>query len=190
MRRFHQCLLIFSFVGFSWLAMMAVHELGHVVGAALTGATVDRVVLHPLAISRTDVSNNQHPLVVVWAGPAVGVLLPLAALGLSTLAKLPGKYLVRFFAGFCLVANGAYIGCGTIEGIGDAGEMLRHGSRLWELWIFGATTVLLGFVLWNRLGSHFGLGPANGNVNRPAAYLSATLLALTVLAEWCLSSLH
>ena len=28
--------------------MMAFHELGHVVGALLTGGTVERVVLHPL----------------------------------------------------------------------------------------------------------------------------------------------
>jgi hypothetical protein len=188
MRRIHQILLIVTCVAFSWLSMMVVHELGHVLGATCTGARVDKVVLHPLAISRTDVSENRHPLIVVWAGPVLGVLLPLAGLGAFVLAKLPGQYFVRFFAGFCLVANGAYIGFGSFEQIGDAGDMLRHGSPAWWLWVFGTLTVPLGFVLWNGLGSHFGFGAANGVVNRSAAYLSATLLALTVLAELCLST--
>jgi len=66
MRRFHQFLFSVSIVAMSWLIMMATHELGHVIGAALTRGTVKRVVLHPLAISRTDISPNPHPSVVVW----------------------------------------------------------------------------------------------------------------------------
>ncbi len=77
MKRFDQILLIASFVAFSWLAMQAVHELGHVLGASATGGTVTKVALHPLALSRTDVSPNPHPLLVVWAGPIVGALVPL-----------------------------------------------------------------------------------------------------------------
>jgi hypothetical protein len=61
----------------SWLAMQAVHELGHILAAWLTGGTVERVILEPLAISRTDVSPNPSPLAVAWAGPLVGVALPL-----------------------------------------------------------------------------------------------------------------
>ena len=44
MRRFHQLLSIASILAVSWLAMMAVHEFGHVVGAYLTGGHVERVV--------------------------------------------------------------------------------------------------------------------------------------------------
>jgi hypothetical protein len=80
--------------------MMGVHELGHVVGAWLTGGVVQKVVLHPLAISRTDVEPNPQPLVVVWAGPFVGVLLPLGAGSLFHVGKFRGAYLLRFFAGF------------------------------------------------------------------------------------------
>src|SRR5208282_6187597 len=99
--------LIGTFLPLCWLAMMAVHELGHVVGAVATGGRVERVVLHPLTISRTDVSPNPHPLMVVWAGPSVGVLLPLAFLSAAKLSKLTWTYLAQFFAGFCLIANGA-----------------------------------------------------------------------------------
>jgi hypothetical protein len=111
--------------------MMAVHELGHVVGAVVTGGTVERVVLHPLAISRTDVSPNPNPVLVVWAGPLVGVLLPLALLVIFKVGRVSLAYLSQFFAGFCLIANGAYIGVGSFARIGDAGDMLRHGSPRW-----------------------------------------------------------
>jgi hypothetical protein len=57
---------------------MAVHELGHVIGAVISGGVVERVVLHPLTISRTDVSPNPHPGIVVWLGPVIGCLFPLA----------------------------------------------------------------------------------------------------------------
>ena len=77
---------------------------------------------------------------------------------------------------------------GAFGGVGDAGDLLRHGSPIWTLWLFGVATVPLGFVLWNGLGRDFGFGCANGVVNHKAAYLSAALLALTVLAELCLSA--
>ena len=78
MKRTNQFILIATFIPFCWLAFMAVHELGHVVAANLTGGTVTKIVVHPLAISRTDVSPNLNPLAVVWTGPILGVLLPLS----------------------------------------------------------------------------------------------------------------
>jgi hypothetical protein len=70
--------------------MMAVHEAGHVLGALLTGGTVKVVVLHPLKISCTVLSHNPHPLLVTWAGPAIGVLIPLAAFGVAAAIRMPG----------------------------------------------------------------------------------------------------
>ena len=65
MARLHQTVLIVATLIGSWLAMQAVHELGHVLGAALTGSRVECVVLHPLTISRTDVVYGTSPL-LVW----------------------------------------------------------------------------------------------------------------------------
>ena len=65
----------------AWLVMMAVHEAGHVLGAHLTGGTVKVVVLHPLKVSCTVLSHNPHPLLVTWAGPVIGVLIPLVVFG-------------------------------------------------------------------------------------------------------------
>lgn len=183
MKRLDQIIQIISFIAFSWLAMQAVHELGHVVGACATGGGVTKVVLHPATISRTDVSPNPRPLFVVWAGPVLGVLLPLAAFGIAKLLKSPGLYLFQFFAGFCLIANGAYIGGGSLEGFADAGDMLRHGSSVWQLIVFGVVSVALGLYLWNGLGSYFGLGEARGSVSRSAAIVAAVLFVVVAGVE-------
>src|SRR5262245_2292907 len=120
MKRLHQGVLIGSTLALCWLGMMAVHELGHVCGAWVTGGRVGKVVLHPSTISRADLTHNPRPLVVVWAGPVVGVVAPLAAWGVAAGLRWSEAYLARFFAGFCLLANGAYIGAGSFEGVGDA----------------------------------------------------------------------
>jgi hypothetical protein len=177
-KRLHQGTLIVSVLLSSWLGMQAVHESGHVLGACLTGGRVARVVWHPLTISRTDLSHNPRPLFVVWAGPVFGALLPLALWGVA--AGLPGAFVLRFFAGFCLIANGAYIGGGSFDRIGDCGEMLRHGSGLWQLWLFGAVAVPAGLWLWHRQGPHFGLGPAEGRVSIGVTFASLAVCFLLV----------
>jgi len=53
-RRNDQSLLIGTLIPLCWLLMMAVHEGGHFLCALLTNGRVTAVVLHPLAISRTD----------------------------------------------------------------------------------------------------------------------------------------
>jgi hypothetical protein len=183
MHRFHQLLLIGTFLPLCWLGMMAVHELGHVLGAVASGGTVERVVLHPLAISRTDVSPNPRPLVVVWSGPLIGVLLPLTLFVIAKFSRFHWAYLVQFFAGFCLIANGAYLGADSFVKGGDGREMLWHGSPVWSLWLFAVVTFPGGLCLWNGLGPRFGLGQAAGRVEHPAAYISLAVLLLTVLLE-------
>ncbi|MCA9007144.1 MAG: hypothetical protein KDA70_17850, partial [Planctomycetaceae bacterium] len=57
MSRLYQLVFIFSLLYGCWLAMMGVHELGHLLGGLFTGGSISRVVLHPLSISRTDLSS-------------------------------------------------------------------------------------------------------------------------------------
>ena len=187
MKRLNQAILVASFVPFCWLAFMAIHELGHVIAGLFTGGTITKVVVHPLAISRTDVSPNPNPLVTVWAGPIIGVILPLGIWAVFWKFKIPGDYLARFFAGFCLIANGAYIGTGSFENIGDAGDMMKHGSPIWLLWLFGIITAPIGFLSWHRLGTKFGLGESNGNVDEWAAYVSLGLFIALFLATFLIS---
>lgn len=170
-------LLIASTMGLSWHAMQAVHEFGHVIGAIASGGRVERVVLHPLTISQTDVSPNPNPLLVVWCGPLLGILLPLAAWGGMRAAAPRLAYLARFFAGFCLVANGAYIGVGAAWPVGDAEVMRRLGVPAWLMAVFGIACVSAGLALWHRLGPAFGLD-GRSRV-RPGH-------ALAILAAWVL----
>jgi len=177
-RRVHQIVLILSTLLGSWLGMQAVHESGHVVGAWLTGGQVAKVVLYPLTISRTDLAVNPSPLFVVWCGPVMGVVLPLVLWGIAVGLRITGAFVLRFFAGFCLIANGAYIGCGSFDRVGDCKQMLRFGSGLWQLWLFGVLTVPLGLWLWHRQGPYFGLGLAEGKVSPGVAYGSLIVCGL------------
>ena len=179
--KFHQAILVVSTLLGSWLGMQEAHELGHVIGAFFTGGEIARVVLHPLTISRTEMIGNPHPLVVVWAGPLLGVVFPLILWALLAAGRVPAAFVARFFAGFCLIANGAYIGVGSFLGAGDCGEMLRQGSPIWVLRAFGAVAVPIGLWLWNGLGPSFGLGDADGKVSRQAAYGSLVVFSFLVL---------
>ncbi|MEM9942666.1 MAG: hypothetical protein AAF939_13970 [Planctomycetota bacterium] len=187
MERLHQVLFIVSVLALSWFAMMAIHELGHIAGAIATGGTVQKVVLHPLTISRTDVSPNPSPLVVVWLGPIIGSVLPIIICGL-----IPKRFpLVRntaiFFAGFCLVANGAYIAIGSFEQIGDCGVMLRAGSPQWTLILFGAFTIPIGILLWHRLGSVQEFLSDSNRVDPGFTYTVLGALIVTVGLEFLIS---
>ena len=147
MKRLPQILLIATFIAFSWLAMQVVHEAGHVLLARLTGAEVTKVALHPLIMSRTDLAEDPHPLAVVWGGPLVGSLFPLLLFALAAVFRWPGAYLLRFFAGFCLIANGVYIGIGHFLADGaDPWVMMENGSPRWLLVLFGAAAFPVGMI--------------------------------------------
>ncbi len=183
-----QVVLILSFGCLCWLGMQIIHECGHVLAAWVSGGHVSKVVLHPLVISRTDVRYNPHPLFVVWAGPLFGSIFPLLCyLGVAAV-KLRIAYLFRFFAGSCFVINGAYIGMGSIQGVADASDMLYYGSARWQLIAFGICAYALGFFLWHKLGPCFGLGNAEGNVNRLDAIASFVMLVLVTGIEVIIGS--
>jgi hypothetical protein len=185
--RIWQALLIVSLLGFSWLAMMAVHELGHIVHAKLSRGTVERVVLGPFEISRTDVSPNPHPQFVAWGGAIWGTIIPLLLMAVVRFTARTYSYLAEFFAGFCCLANGLYLAAGSFAGVGDAGDLLRHGAARWQLWLFGVPVSILGLWLWNGLGSQFGFSPANKQVDVRVVIGLGLATAIAVLLELLLS---
>ena len=170
------CFLIL-YLANCWLWMQGVHEFGHVIGAVVSGGHVKCIVWHIATISRTDVAPNPHPLLVCWAGPVLGGLLPFC---LHLFAWRNSK-LSAFFVGFCFVANGAYISIGSIDQIGDAGELLRLGSEIWQLWLTGLIAIMLGLGIWHRMGRLEEL--KHWSVSRPAMTIQATLLAITLIIQ-------
>lgn len=179
LRRFHQLLLITSILWLSWLMMMLVHECGHVLGGFCSGGTVRHLVWHPAVISRTDVEPNPHPLLEVWAGPIVGSIVPVVVAQFSTYLRLRVAYLVWSFAGFCLIANGAYIGIGSVKPVGDALELIDYGMPRWPMSVFGIIEVAAGLWIWHRVSPRFGFGARPVAINARHAYTVFGLAILT-----------
>jgi hypothetical protein len=140
-------------------------------------------VLHPLALSRTDVNPNPHPLLVVWAGPVLGSVVPLGAWAVAKLLRWPHVFVWRFFAGFCLVSNGVYLVGGSFARGADPGDLMRLGMSEAVLISLGLVGAVSGFWLWHRQGQHFGLGNSGGEVQTGAVIASVILLAVIVTGE-------
>ncbi len=163
--------------------MQAVHELGHVFHAWLSGGTVTAVVLYPLEISRTDVSPDPHPQFVAWGGPLWGCLIPIGVYSVSRWRKWSRTWLLAFFSGFCLIANGGYLLGGSLYPVGDAERLLSTGAPRIALSAFGIFTVGGGLFLWNGLGKYFGLGKEAREIDVAAARVLAVLTLIVIVAE-------
>ncbi len=134
------------------LGMMAVHEAGHVLHARVSGGVVADVSLPLLGFSQTFYAANPKPRFVAWGGAVWGCLIPLMAL--AALARGPRRVrrTVQFFAGFCLIANGAYLGVGWTANTGDAADLHRFGVPVGVLVTFGVVAGAAGLLLWHVLG--------------------------------------
>jgi hypothetical protein len=89
----------------------------------------------------------------VWGGPVWGSVVPL--IGWLLVRRKSIKLLniaFGFFTGLCLVANGAYLGMGWTMSAGDAAELIKLGTPIWLLIVFGLTTSVLGLYIWHTLG--------------------------------------
>ena len=180
--------LLISLLALSWQFMMVVHECGHVLNGLLTGAQLGNVSLHPLQFSRTDFTSNPSPRFVAWGGPTWGCIIPAGVWLAVRSSRWKREYLLRFFAGFCLIANGSYLGFGWIDRAGDAGDLLRYGTSTALLIAYGAVAVPCGLVLWNGIGSHFGFGRSPQHPDRLAAIAIAGLLFITTAVELLFAS--
>jgi hypothetical protein len=115
---------------------------------------VDRVHVPLLGFSRTLYTVNPRPGFVAWGGPVWGCLIPVIVFAVVALLRVPGavRRAAQFFAGFCLIANGAYLGVGWTTGAGDAGDLRRHGTPEWMMVTFGVVTSAFGLYVWHLLG--------------------------------------
>jgi hypothetical protein len=178
-----RAILIGPLLLLSWLGMMVVHEAGHILHAWLSGGTIRQVVLHPLTISRTELLRNPHPQFVAWGGIVWGTMLPLSAFFMSHLLGLSATHLVRFFAAFCCVSNGAYFVVATIDRCADAGDLVNAGAPAWIVGLVGASLFLLGLRLWHGQSSAFGFGLQKSTTSPGQCAVIIALLVLLVCSE-------
>ena len=167
-----------------WLGMMAVHEFGHVLGAWLSGAKVERLVLNPLGFSRTDVVGGQWPRLVIWMGPVIGTAIP--ALLWLVAHRSRTAYVFRFFAGVCLISNGVYFASVFVQPIGDTADLLRAGESPWLMILFGLPCIAAGLACWSGLAPSFGFGKEAKEVSPRVALGVLTLLVVIVVVELAL----
>src|SRR4051812_22193092 len=85
-----------------FLAMEALHELGHMLNAWSIGANIIEVRLPLIGWSETIVEPDPDPRFVPEGGPTWGVAIPAFAcmLAYGIRRRVPGP--LKFFAGFCL----------------------------------------------------------------------------------------
>jgi len=167
----------------SWLLMQVIHECGHVLAALLAGGTVVHVDLHPLRISETIVRPKPHPLFIIWAGPIFGCLLPSLIWLAIRCVKNSSEFVLRFFAGFCLIANGAYLGSGILDPVGDAFDLVQLGTSRWLLGLFGLATLVMGIWLWEGIFRHLGFVRQSRPISWQQVIAVWALLTTLVLAE-------
>ena len=152
----------------SWLGMMAAHELGHVIHARLSRGVVEAVHVPLVGFSVTQYAVNPRPRFVAWGGALCGSLLPLAAWAIARHLRILGHRWLQFFAGFCLVANGVYLGIGWTMRAGDAQELIELGTPRVLLCAFGIVAVPAGLLLWHGLGPIVPQKTKQGGPDRPA----------------------
>lgn len=130
----------------SWCVMTVTHEAGHLVGGWATGGTLREARLYPWELPYSTFEPDPHPLVTLWCGPVLGVLVPLAA------AAAVRRRWGWFVAHSCLLANGAYLAVAWVTGerMLDTPKLLAHGAHPAGIAAYCLFTVGVGYVGFRR----------------------------------------
>ncbi len=122
--------------------MTFTHESGHILAGWLCGATLQRADLLPWHLPYSIFDPDPRPLITLWGGPILGVLIPLAA----ALAIRQGWMWV--IAHFCLLANGAYLATAWFSGdrFLDTPKLLDQGAHPATIVIYCICTIGFGYV--------------------------------------------
>ena len=125
--------------------MTFTHEIGHIIGGARCGATLTDFDLAPWRLPYSLHSPDPYPLVTLWAGPLLGIAIPLVA------AVLIARHWAWFIADFCLIANGGYLALAWLSGdrFLDTPRLLAADAHPAMIAIYCVSTISLGYA-WFR----------------------------------------
>ena len=130
----------------AWVVMTVTHELGHLIGGWLGGASLQQFYLAPWRVPYSVHHPDPHPLVSLWMGPLVGVLAPFVA------ALILRRSWAFFIADFCLLANGTYLAIAWIAGSPqlDTQRLLAAGASPVLVAMYCVATIAFGYVRFRR----------------------------------------
>ena len=149
--------------------MTFTHELGHIVGGWFCGGTLINADLLPWHLPYSIFDPDPKPLVTLWSGPILGVLIPLA------IAFVVRRNWMWFIAYFCILANGAYLATAWISGdrFLDTPKLLEHGANPATIVLYCILTIGIGYVGFRNecirnlksTGSNSPIQSVEGNAN-------------------------
>lgn len=130
----------------SWLTMTFTHEMGHVIGGVCCGGSLKSVDMLPWHLPYSIFDPDPFPLVTLWAGLMIGVLVPVA---MAMVIKRDWSW---FIANFCVLANGAYIATAWFSGDRylDTPKLLEHGASPISIAVYCLVTIGFGYVGFRR----------------------------------------
>jgi hypothetical protein len=130
----------------AWCVMTVTHESGHVVGGWLCGGTLQEAKLWPWQLPYSAFDPDPRPLVTLWAGPVLGVLVPVVV---AFMVRRPWMW---FVADFCVLANGSYLAVAWVTGdrLLDTPKLLGHGAHPAAIAMFCVLTIGVGYVRFRR----------------------------------------
>lgn len=133
-------------LGGSWCVMTFVHESGHIVCGYASGGALQDADLIPWHLPYSIFAPDPYPLVTLWGGPMLGVIIPL------TVALFIRKDWMWFIANFCMLANGAYIAAAWLSGDRylDTPKLLEHGAHPIPIALYCLLTIGFGYVGFRR----------------------------------------
>ena len=136
----HGCRLLLLLAA-SFCVMAFTHEVGHLVGGHLAGATLQSASLWPWQLPYSIFSPDPRPLVTLWAGPVLGVIVPVVA------AWAIRRRTAWFIANFCLLANGTYLALGWVSGDShlDTARLLANGASPFTISTFCLISIMSGY---------------------------------------------
>jgi hypothetical protein len=137
--------------------MVSVHELGHILCGWSCGGKLQSADLLPWHLPFSIFDPDPRPLITLWGGPIIGVLLPV---GIAWIAKRNSLW---FIANFCLLANGSYIAIAWITGERylDTTKLLEHGAHPLLIGVYCLLTIGFGYPRFKRSCVHILKLPEN-----------------------------
>ncbi len=135
-------LYLILLLGVSWGVMTFTHETGHIVGGWMSGGTLKSVDLLPWHLPYSIFDPDPEPLVTLWCGPMLGVLVPF---GLALLIRRDWMW---FIAHFCMLANGVYLAMAWVSGgqYLDTPKLLETGAHPITIVIYCVVTIGMGYI--------------------------------------------